>query len=232
MHTHRSPHSGVPSHTEHADRRTRARRGFTLVELVVVLLIVVAVAAVGALSVSTIAAQAPRDVTQVSLAEVREALAAYRADNGALPATLDELFARPASAPVFDTATRRGWRGPYLASSSVRYVVHPIDAIRGDEDGDDGFTAHYAPVGAPVPADGWTRSIVLQYPDIDDDGVLSATEREHVRLVSAGDDGRIRTPRTAAEALPPGNVLFPTLNQCDDDVVLYLRVVDARVRVP
>lgn len=66
-------HSDAPHRMEHVDRRSRARRGFTLVELVVVLVIVVAVAAIGALSVSSIAAQAPRDVTQASFAELREA---------------------------------------------------------------------------------------------------------------------------------------------------------------
>lgn len=213
MSTSRPPQSDASPRAEHGDRRTRARRGFTLVELVVVLVIVAAVAAIAALSVTQVAAEAPRDVTKVSFTQLREALARYKLDVGAYPPTLDELCVRR-TAPQFNVATRRGWRGPYLASSSTRYVVNLAD----------GFTSHYAFVAdgtAPMPGDGWARSIVLQYPDIADDG-LDAIEREHVRLVSAGDNGKIDTPRIGAAAL------LPTLAQCDDDLVLYLRVQDVR----
>lgn len=114
----------------------------------------------------------------------------------------------------------RQWNGPYLQHSGAEYYV-----TDSDEDVATGsnFTERYGVgtwaedvadrVGDPTVVDAWSNPIVLQEPDADDDDLISALERRHTRLVSAGRDGRLDTPP---------DVLMPTKLERNDDLVLFL----------
>jgi prepilin-type N-terminal cleavage/methylation domain-containing protein len=212
--------------------RPKLRRGFTLVELVVVIVIMATVAALVTASVSGVAASSREDVTRVAFANIRAAVfgtngRGYFADVRALPTHIADLFRQPLgppNVPLFDPVARVGWRGPYLSPQ------HALYRLEQDIDDAHGFTLLYGDVGDPVPRDGWLRPIVLQIPDADGDGFNSPEDLRHARLVSAGDDGVIDTPRTDAESVAPGNAHLPWLPQCNDDLVLYLRVADVRPR--
>lgn len=207
-------------------REDRAlQRAFTVVELVVVLTIVAVTATIVIVAVGEVAATSRADATRIALANVRAAIVGdtrrpggYLADMRVLPSRIADLFRRPASAAPFDVATRLGWRGPYLSPQHGFYEV----------DIEHGFTLHYGDERDPVPLDGWQKPIVLQVPDVDGDGLRSPEELRHARLVSAGDDGEIDTPRTGTDASAPGTALLPSRAQCDDDLVAYLHVADER----
>lgn len=201
------------------------RRGFTLVELVVVLTILVVVAGLVTVSVGGVAASSREDVTKIAFANIRAAIfgergQGYYSDVRAMPTRIADLFRRrldpPPIVPVFDVATRIGWRGPYLSPQHGSYV---IDVTDDPTDPDDryGFTADYGANDEPVPLDAWQRPIVLQIPEVDGNAGHSPDEMRHARLVSAGDNSGIDTPR---------NALYPSLAQRVDDLVFYLNVID------
>jgi prepilin-type N-terminal cleavage/methylation domain-containing protein len=212
----------VPPH-RCAARPARGAGGFTLLELLVVLAILAAVAGLAISLVGGTAETASRQVTEVSLAEIREAILGregvpgYAGDLRRLPATLTEVFVQGAQ-PPFDPVTALGWRGPYVRTSGATYALLPLQ----------GFTTVYGAAGDPAVLDAWGRPVVIQVPDADGDGVPTEADRRHARLLSAGPDGTIQTPRTDAAAVPPGTAAFPLRSQCADDVVLYLAVADGR----
>lgn len=194
---------------------------FTLVELVVVVVVIAVVATLVVVSTSSVVAQASIDGTRSSLASLREAIvgrAGFVASVTRAPDRIGELFTRPPSVPAFDPRHATGWRGPYARGDVAPYAL----ALER------GFVAEYGAPGEPVPIDAWSNPIVLQVPDVDGDGIRSALEREHARLVSAGPDGVVQTPRTGALAQAPGDALFPSLAQCADDLVLYVFAADRR----
>lgn len=205
-------------------RDIRPSAGFTLIELLVVLLILASVAGVVVSKVTEVGASADTDVTTVRLAEARDALMGAKGSPGyfgdmlRLPDRMVDLFRMPAGAADYLPATGLGWRGPYLVPVTGSYAIDPLK----------GFTSTYGADGDPAITDTWGAPIVLQLPDPDGDGVLTATDRQHVRLVSAGADGVIQTPLTGAQALTPGDAYFPSRTQCQDDLVLYVRVADQR----
>lgn len=178
------------------NRSITGRQGFTLAELLIVLLIVVALAGIvvpliASPSVATAAGQrtAAELATERSLRTVRDVLLGtdgqpgYFADLGHWPAAapgaypqLHYLFVNPATDTPerdFDPVTRRGWRGPYLADSGLRYVL----------DNAAGFVTQYGEPGDYAVPDGWGRPLVVQY-----DGGLQTWQ-----VVSAGSDGRLDT---------------------------------------
>jgi hypothetical protein len=122
------------------------------------------------------------------------------------------------------------WRGPYLQVPRAVFGEIINAATVGPS-----LLATWTPYGAALDwamLDGWGRPIVLQIPDFDPALADSVEERRYARLVSAGRDGLLETPRTAAtvalaqypnasNALAPGNL-------CGDDLVLYLHVADLR----
>lgn len=206
--------------SRNAPFRCSRRAAFTLAELVVVLVVISIVATLVVLSTSSVAAQSSIDGTRSSLASLREAIVGrtgFVASVARAPERVAELYERGASEP-FDPRTGIGWRGPYARGAVAPYALDPAR----------GFVAQYGIPGEPVPTDAWSNPIVLQLPDVDGDGVLSARERDHARLVSAGPDGTVQTPRTGAAALAPGDAYFPSLAQCEDDLVLYVFLTDQR----
>lgn len=203
-------------------------RGSTLIELLAVV-VVLATIAVLVVSHGEDSVEACDDAaTATTLTAVRDAItgtvgrgtgvaAGFLADVGALPQSVSDLLRKPATVIPFDVDRGIGWRGPYVRAPSVPYA---IDAVAG-------FTAVYGAAGDPVVLDAWARPVVLQFPDADGDGVVTVADREHVRLVSAGSNGTIETPRTDASA-GGGSAHYPSLASCGDDVVLYVKVVDRR----
>lgn len=205
------------------DRRApRPEGGFTLVELLVVLVILATVALLVVPRVTETAGEAEQVTTRTSLLTLREAaVTRYTTDVGDAPRTSADLFRAPAGVPAWSVETRRGWRGPYVLTANGRYSL--ANEFQGR-----GFTADYGADGDPAVLDAWGNPIVLQIPDLDGDAVASAEELRHARFVSAGPDRKLTTPRSVAEAQPPGDARFPSRAQSDDDLVLYVRVADGR----
>lgn len=201
--------------------RARARRrGMTLVELVVVLVVLAAIAGLALTSVGTVAEDAREQTTRLSLSNLRNAIdGPYRLHLGGIPQSVADLLRAPTGAPAYDPSSKTGWNGPYVRVPIARYVVGPILTPGAEGFVDASFTLHYGSSGDLAVLDGYGRPIVLQVPDPDADDDYSAEERRHARLVSAGFDGVVDTPR---------NALYPSLALCDDDLVLYLVVADTR----
>lgn len=195
------------------------RAGFTLLEMIIVLGILVLLAGLIVAKTGGIVDQAPADATKASMSRLRDAVGAYYKDVGRMPATVGDLFSRPAGVSSWDAVAHVGWNGPYLQTATGTYRV---DAAAG-------FMTVWGADGAPAAIDGWNRPIILQVPDGDGDWIATppdANEFRHARLVSAGPDGIIQIPAT-----PPvgaGTYLLPNLSQCGDDLVLYVRVADTR----
>jgi type II secretory pathway pseudopilin PulG len=199
------------------------RHALTLAELVVVLTILATVSAMVVPMAGSLVADSRDVLTRHSLARLREVIAqTYWQDSGRqLPRPgevglaaervdypqVRYLFVNPSTNPesttvTFDPAYRLGWRGPYLVhNNDSLYATHIAN----------GFTNVYGENGDPTVLDGWGNPIVIQNPGTLADG------RQDVRLVSAGPDGVLDTPRaTLTEAL--------TAAVIGDDVVLSFQV--------
>lgn len=201
--------------------------GFTLVELIVVLVILVVLGTLVVSAIDDTVVDAQQTATEATFDSTRAAILgtatrlggpSYHGDVRRWPATIADLLRQPAGVPDYDPLTHLGWRGPYLATSTGFYSIDLAN----------GFEPLYGLDHDPALLDSWSRPIVLQIPDLDGVQPPSDDELRHMRLVSAGLNGRIDTPRTVAATAPPGTVYFPSLAQCDDDLVLYLRVADLR----
>lgn len=110
----------------------------------------------------------------------------------------------------------RRWQGPYIMHSGSEYYVTDTDS---DSSTGTNFTSRYGVgnattrVGDPTLIDAWGGPIVIQVPDLDENGVTSTIEKQHARVVSAGRNGILETPP---------DVLMPTLAQRGDDIVIFL----------
>lgn len=203
--------------------------GFSLLELVIVLAVLTLTASVAAFSLrsprvytSDRPVSAEEIVTSASLVTLRDALLGTSQSPGLwpdlggqphfFPRSLASLFQAPTNLPgqlvSYSPRTRLGWRGPYLAGGGSLYSV---DSTRG-------FTTDYGAPGDPVALDGWGHPIVLQVPAVA--GVSEADAVRNARLVSAGPDGILQTPRTR---LTPSDIPLPLRG---DDLVLFLQVKD------
>ncbi|MGE3165120.1 MAG: prepilin-type N-terminal cleavage/methylation domain-containing protein [Planctomycetota bacterium] len=210
--------------------KTWRRSGFTLIELITALLILAVLAALVVPQLPAVFESAERDATLSSLDTIRQAIVGHRgaalptgylADVRRHPVTLRDLYIAPSQVPLFDPLTAIGWRGPYLTTATASYTLTADDVMNG-------FTTDYGSIGDPALPDAWGHAIVLQVPDPDADAVFTPDDHRHARLVSAGPDGKLTTPRTDAAAEPPGNALYPARAQCGDDLVLYLHLPDLR----
>lgn len=87
------------------------------------------------------------------------------------------LFTRPSNSVAFNPLTGKGWRGPYLTPTSVRYPNPAGEAgtVRG-------FTEQFGKEGDFAIFDAWNNPLVIQ--------VESITE---LYLVSAGPDRKLNT---------------------------------------
>lgn len=191
----------------------------TLVELVVVLLIVGAIAGLAITKVGTAADDSREQTTRLTLTNLRNAIdGPYRLNLGRAPEFVADLL-RPATPGAYDPASLTGWNGPYVRVPIARYRVGPVGMPGDDDFVHSSFTADYGVDDDLAVLDSYGAPIVLQIPDVDGNGDYSADERRSARLVSAGLDGEIDTPRDAH---------FPSLALCDDDLVLYVEAADQR----
>lgn len=205
-----------------AATRYRAR-GMTLVELVVVLVIIAAIAGLAITVVGSTAEEGREQATRVSMTNMRSAIdGPYRLHVGTQPESIADLLRKPAAVPLFNPATQRGWNGPYVRAPIARYVVGPVGLPTDENYVSETFTDDYGVDGDLAILDGYGRPIVLQVPDVDANDVYSASELRLARLVSAGVNGVVDTPRDT----PLSD--FPSLDSCEDDIVLYLFVADDR----
>lgn len=240
-------------------------RGFTLLEAVVVIFIIAILAGVVITYISGAVDRSPRDTTIASMIELRNSIVSrYYSDVGDLPqSTADLLRCRdnatyglpPAIADLGGgkTSSAPGWKGPYLLHSGANYVL----------DNSRNFLAEYGPsMGGPPPLqptinDAWGNPIIIQIPNSILEmyapglyrlrGVESPPasgmfplENRYARLISAGPDGIIQTPKDNAGSTlpspalvpPPPPAAYPHKDLCGDDIVLYLRVADLRLGGP
>lgn len=131
-----------------------ARNAFTLTELVVVLCILVALSAIVVPLCSDRLVSAAESVTHASLVQARDATLQYWRDtkhvtlDGVVSVAVEAqrfdivwLFNNPVTGNntvQFDPNLRRGWNGPYMASSTLQF-------------------------GGPGLRDAWNRPLVAQY---------------------------------------------------------------------
>jgi len=211
-------------------------RGLTLLELLVVLAILIALATLLVPMVSFLGQRSQEVSSHENLYRLQDVLVNhYLADMGELPRPAHHLVVsgtrrnHPQLAYLFlnpdyhedgiagndhDTSgnllSQRSWRGPYLLHGGAGYAVTDTDS---DAATGTNFTNRYGENGDPTVLDAWGRPIVLQEPDANGDGAVDEDEARHVRLVSAGPNGRI-------DADP--DLLMPTKTERGDDQVAFL----------
>jgi general secretion pathway protein G len=97
-------------------RRTRRRRGFTLLEVLLVLVILVLLAGTATIFYAKMQTNAQRDVARTQIQMFKDALRIYFLDMGSYPSEqqgLDALMQAPG-----DMSNPNKWRGPYLEKAN------------------------------------------------------------------------------------------------------------------
>ena len=97
-------------------RRSRRRRGFTLMEVLLVLAILVVLGSLVTVSYVRLQVEANKKSARTQIAMLEEAVNHYTLSVGMPPNTLDDLLVAPPDAPVGK------WAGPYLDKSQL-----PVD---------------------------------------------------------------------------------------------------------
>lgn len=111
-------------------RRTKKRRGFSLIEMVIVILILGIIAAVAAPRMFDTAEQAEINTTRQQLAVLRNAIEMYRAQNGTyptngnLPTAMAEMLNGPFPHPTIGPV--RGLDGVYYDTTTTADPVVPV----------------------------------------------------------------------------------------------------------
>ncbi len=203
------------------------RFGYSLIELLVVLAILMSTTVLvmplfnPAVNVGAeFPSKTPEQVaTAASLRAIHEAIVG---ENGLLenlasrpqllPREISELVQSEAPARIktrFPELTRfnprysLGWSGPYL---------QPTGKNRA---------------GKPTLIDGWGNEFQLQI-DFDRNGEIDENEMKYARIVSAGPNGRIDTPCNPQKMKPGSTGFGLSLNDCGDDLVIFLSIPDTR----
>lgn len=213
--------------TSRATRWPR-RRALSLLELMVVLTIMVATSLIVIPQFSNLQVTSPTGrketpveiATQATLHKVRDALVGENGvleslshKSNAMPRKINELVSEDppehigATAPElkrYDPVNRVGWCGPYIYPTGKNEI------------------------GEPTVVDGWGNELQLQV-DFDEDGQVDPTESKYIRVVSAGPNGQIETPADTGNMIPGKDEISElTLNECGDDLVLFIRIPDRR----
>jgi type II secretory pathway pseudopilin PulG len=142
-------------------------------------------------------------------------------------------------AATYDPIAQRGWRGPYL--QNVQPVRNTNPARQGffpsaDERRDSGdatfldrhffetaTSSFYGEPGDRAAADPWGNPLVVQVPPVSEFTVPSVEKRfRYARIVSAGADGVLDTPRDRLAGLLPDG----TSAARGDDIVIFLNRAD------
>ncbi len=149
------------------------------------------------------------------------------------------------SMPAFDPASGQGWRGPYLTvTSSVQNNLPEREGLFPEADDqrferdstfkERGFfrqpgdpegttdTSPYGEPGDPTIGDPWGNPLVLQVPSSTAEPTITRTRSwRYARLVSAGPDGILQTPRDRLAGRNSAGV-----EARGDDIVLFLNRAD------
>ena len=243
-----------------SSKRPVTRRGFSLMEMVVVLGIIVAVSGSVLIAMNSSSSDAEVTVTRVNMIEIRNAMIQYwqdvkdtdQARQLFLPATFDvdalhELFnlrvllenpdlnrdAIPYDFPLYDPATRIGWRGPYVDIQPQRYLYTTANSTSENliDDTDVFFTANYGQINDIYGReddlsirDSYTESYRLRRPFIVQVIPIFAGTRMisiDLRIVSAGPDAAINIPRH----LTNSDLLLPIhVEEIGDDVYVAFQL--------
>lgn len=187
-------------------------RGLTLIELLVTLVILIGLGSIVVEIMGDGASVAGADgvsrtdneiVTLSTIRTVRDVLVGSSpTDSGyfqhldELPESLGALVANIYGDSDYDPATKRGWRGPYLADGGGRYGAY---LVSGDNFPDNTDIAGIE--DDPAVLDGWGKPLLIQEPN----------DLDFARLVSAGENGILETNSTNEIDTDRG-----------DDLVLFL----------
>lgn len=98
-------------------RRSRRRRGFTLMEILLVLAILVVLGSMVGVGYVRIQQNAMKNAARTQLTLLEDAVKTYTLDVGTVPSSLNDLLAAPA-----DLANPTKWAGPYLDKQTL-----PVD---------------------------------------------------------------------------------------------------------
>ncbi|MEM6911477.1 MAG: prepilin-type N-terminal cleavage/methylation domain-containing protein [Verrucomicrobiota bacterium] len=209
-----------PQTWQPAGGRPERQAGLTLIELLVVLVILVGLGGLTLALINNGATLTGADgvtrtdnqiVTEETLQTVRDVLIGtsssdlgYYQHLGQFPESLGALLTNIDNEPIYNPATKRGWRGPYLATGGGRYGNF-LDAsdqfpdnseISGIEDD-------------PVILDSWGKPLLL--------GQESGSD--FAWLISAGPDRELDTDLDTALD-----------SDRDDDLVLFLLTTDPNLQ--
>lgn len=218
---------------------------FTFAELIVVLMILISVAVIilpklslDSIQLGSEQKDAHQVTTELNMQIIFKAILGNEQNSGyyqdlrgfspRMPRTLADLLRVPKELPselqIFHPETQLGWRGPYLAFVEGRYGEKTATGYVFRS----GFGEIYGQPSDPAILDAWGNPIVLQI-EFDGTNEITEDEEKYARLVSAGPNGTIDTPMRAVDMIPgddPATQL--TLDECKDDIVLFLRVTDTR----
>lgn len=111
-------------------------RGFTLLELLVVIVVLAALGGGVIVSIGNTRESALRQVAQMEMQKIKQALLLYRQDTGNFPALANpaDFSALYDTTQTWEPSTGRGLRGPYLTVSGEG-LVDIGDGLAGDGSG-------------------------------------------------------------------------------------------------